>query len=214
MNIFIHIFYLIIILCLLVVIIWRYASRRKSLPCPVWLRFLVELENPFTKVNRADIIIQNLDVHAGMKILDIGCGTGRLTIPLAEQVGPEGEVVAIDIQSGMLRRAQEKAKVLNLSNIKFLQIRMGEDKLEKNQSDRALLVTVLGEIQHREVALKEIYDALKPGGILSITEIVFDPHFQSHKTVTKIASAIGFQEKKFYGNRFSYTLNFEKPLSA
>ena len=91
---------------------------------------------------------------------------------------------------------------------------MGEAKLEKNQSDRALLVTVLGEIQHREAALREIYDALKPGGILSITEIIFDPHFQSRSSVKRIANAIGFQEKNFFGNRFSYTIQFKKPLGA
>jgi len=41
-----------------------------------------------------------------------------------------------------------------------------------------VLVTVLGEVPDREAALREIFDALKPGGILSVTEIIFDPHFQ------------------------------------
>ena len=74
-----------------------------------------------------------------------------------------------------------------------------------------LLVTVLGEIPDKESALKEILNALKPDGYLSITEIIFDPHFQSCKTIRRITTRVGFREKSFYGNRFSYTINLEKP---
>ncbi len=196
---------------LLAALVWRLASRRYSLPCPVWLRWLVELDNPFAETNRAGVIIQHLDVQPGMKVLDVGCGPGRLTIPAAEQVGPQGAVVAIDIQSGMLRRAQEKAQTANLNNIRFLKVGAGEGKLERSQFDRALLVTVLGEIPDREAALREIFDALKPGGILSVTEIIFDPHFQSRGTVLRLASQAGFREKEFFGNRLAFTLNLEKP---
>jgi len=149
-----------------------------------------------------------------MRVLDIGCGPGRLTIPAARQVGPQGEVVAIDIQPGMLLHAQEKAQAADLNNIRFLQIGMGDGKLEIGLADCALLVTVLGEIPDRDAALREVFVALKPGGILSITEIVFDPHFQSRDTVLRLAGAVGFREKAFFGNRIAFTLNLEKPFSG
>ena len=190
---------------------WRLASRRHSIPCPVWLRWFVELDNPFTKTNRAAVIVQHLDIQPGMSVLDAGCGPGRLTVPVAKQVGQNGEVVAMDIQTGMLQRAQEKAKVENLTNIRFVQAGIGEGKLEHGRFDRALLVTVLGEIPDRETALKEVFDALKPGGILSVTEIIFDPHFQSRGTVQRLTAAVGFREKAFFGNCIAYTLNLEKP---
>ena len=193
---------------------WRFASRRYSLPCPVWLRWLVELDNPFTETNRAEVIVQHLDLQPGMTVLDIGCGPGRLTIPAARQVGPQGEVVAMDLQPGMLRRAQERAQAANLNNIRFLQAGVGDGKLEVSQADRALLITVLGEIPNREAALREIFDALKPGGLLSVTEIIFDPHFQRRDTVVRLASAVGFREKVFFGNRIAFTLNFEKPQGS
>src|SRR5262249_31016445 len=97
-------------LILLIAFAWRLASRHHSLPCPVWLRWFVELDNPFTKTNRAAVILQHAHLQPGMTVLDIGCGPGRLTIPAARQVGPTGKVVALDLQPGMLRRAQEKAK--------------------------------------------------------------------------------------------------------
>jgi len=71
-------------------------------------------------------------------------------------------------------------------------------------------VTVLGEIPNPQAALREIFTALKSGGILSITEIIFDNHFQSRKTVLKLAAEAGFREKMFFGNRIAYIQQFAK----
>lgn len=201
-------------LIVVVAVVWRLASRRRSLPCPVWLRWLVELDNPFARANRSAVIVEHLDLRPGMAVLDMGCGPGRLTIPIARQVGEQGEVVAVDLQPGMLRRAQEKVQAANLTNVRFVQAAAGEGKLDQGRYDRALLVTVLGEIPDREVALKEIFNALKPGGILSVTEIVFDPHFQSRNTVRRLAESAGFREKEFFGNRFAFTLTLERPENS
>src|SRR3972149_8887623 len=150
MKTLIYIIFGSIILLAMISIIWRFFSSRRSLPCPVWLSWLVELDNPFAKSNRANIIISNLDLELGMKVLDAGCGPGRLTIPIAQKIGPQGEVVAMDIQSGMLQRVREKAKAANINNIRFLNAGLGEGKLEHSQYDCALLVTVLGEIPEQE----------------------------------------------------------------
>ena len=196
---------------ILISVIWRLKSRRQSLPCPVYLRWLVELDNPFTKTNRAATIIRHLGIEPGMSVLDIGCGPGRLAVPVAKKVGDQGRVVALDIQSGMLKRAQAKAEAANLTNILFINAGVGEGKMGKNQFDRALLVTVLGEIPDQKMALREIFDALKPGGILSVTELIFDPHFQRRRKVSELSGKAGFKEEAFYGNRIAYTLHFKKP---
>ena len=73
-----------------------------------------------------------------------------------------------------------------------------------------MLVTVLGEIPEQKAALQEIYQALKPGGILSVTEIIFDPHFQSRESVQRVAGRVGFREAGFFGKRLAYTMHFEK----
>jgi ubiquinone/menaquinone biosynthesis C-methylase UbiE len=194
-----------------VFILWGVASHRRKIPCPTWLSWMVERDNPFAKNNTAPEIIRSLDLRPGMKVLDAGCGPGRLIIPIAERIGPAGEVTAMDIQSGMLDRVRIKAQRANLENIRFIQGGIGEEKLERNVYDRALLVTVLGEIPERVTALKEIFAALIPGGILTVTEIVFDPHFQKRDTVIRLAQEAGFREKGFFGKWFAYTINLEKP---
>ncbi len=152
----IKIFLGLISLFIIIWITWRLFSRRYSLPCPTWLSWLVEMDNPFSKINRAATIIEHLDLQQGMKVLDVGCGPGRLTIPVAKKVGEKGEVVAMDIQASMLQKTQKKALAENLKNIIFLHAGIGEKKLEHNKFDRVLLVTVLGEIPNRKAALKEI----------------------------------------------------------
>lgn len=46
-----------------------------------------------------------------------------------------------------------------------------------------------------------------------MTEVIFDPHFQKHEVVLRMANAAGFEEQGFFRHRFAYTLNLEKPLN-
>jgi ubiquinone/menaquinone biosynthesis C-methylase UbiE len=206
-----YLVFILIALVIIISIVWRFASRRHAIPCPVWMSGLLDL--PFSRRTRARTrtTLQRLDVKPGMKVLDAGCGPGRLTLPLAGHAGPHGEVTAIDLQEGMLSKAQERARKANLTTIRFLRAGLGAGMLEHNYFDRAVMVTVLGEIPDRDAALRELFDALKPGGILLVEETIRDPHFQSHGTVRSLAGAAGFREKDFFGNRFSYTLLLEKP---
>ncbi len=201
---------LVMVFLLIVSLVWRLVSNRQSLPCPSWLSWMVEMDNPFTETNRAAVIIKLLDLQPDMKVLDAGCGPGRLSIPAAQAIGSQGELTALDIQPGMLARVQAKAQAAALSNIRFVQSGLGEGKLEKDYYDRVMLVTVLGEIPEQGAALKEIYEALKPGGILSVTEVIFDPHFQNREMVREVAGKSGFREIGFFGKRLAYTMHFEK----
>jgi len=191
---------------------WRLFSRRQSLPCPVWLRWLVEIDNPFTKTNRAKFIVETLALSEGMTVLDAGCGPGRLTVPLARRVGPAGRIVALDIQPGMLERARTRTEGAGLTNVDFVVAALGGGTLSADLFDREVLVTVLGEIPNRSAAMKELFSALRPGGILAVVEVIFDPHFQSRGSVTELALSVGFREREFFGHNWAYVIHFEKSL--
>jgi SAM-dependent methyltransferase len=189
---------------------WRFAVRRRTLPCPSWLSWM--LENPFMNtVAGSSAILNQMRLEPGMKVLDVGCGPGRMSVPAAHQVGANGLVVALDLQPAMLRRLRQKMQAEGLTNIRLLQGRADEGALAHDVFDRALLVTVLGEIPDRKAALAEIFRVLKPGGILSITEVLPDPHYQTRHSVRQFASVVGFEEGAHFGGFPAFTIHFVKP---
>jgi ubiquinone/menaquinone biosynthesis C-methylase UbiE len=196
-----------------IVLGWRLLARRHILPCPSALIWLLEnriMEN----VAGSAAVIQHAHIEVGMRVLDAGCGPGRITVPLAQRVGPEGEVVALDIQESMLAYLVDRVNAAGLSNVRPKLAALGEGLLGNQQFDRAIMVTVLGEIPNREAALGEIYKALKPGGILSITEVLPDPHYQSRRTVRNLAEKVGFQVDEVYSGLRSFTMNLVHSDSA
>ena len=204
-------FFLAIILCIFAfAIIWRLCSCRTSIPCPSWLGWLVELDNPLFRNNRAAIIIEHLQLQPGMRVLDFGCGPGRLTLPLARCLAASGQVTALDVQPEMLEKVRAKIVAEQLINVTLRQAAVGASSLEPDFYDCVLLVTVLGEIPDKQSVLKEIYACLKNRGIMSITEVIADPHFMRRQSVCQLAATAGFIEQEFFGNSVSYTINFAK----
>ena len=191
---------------------WRWASRRFRLPCPSWLAWI--LSNPYTRaVASAESILDRADVSRGMRVLDAGSGPGRLTIPAAERVGPTGTVVAVDVQAAMLRRVRVAADERHLDNVQTLQGSLDSEVPGACDFDRALLVTVLGEIPDRAGAMRALYGALRFCGILSISEMIPDPHYQSRETVRRLAEQAGFDFDRMYGTWLAFTMNFRKSLT-
>ncbi|PKL59307.1 MAG: methyltransferase type 11, partial [Methanomicrobiales archaeon HGW-Methanomicrobiales-4] len=181
----ISILYFFIILIVLVIIFslaWRCGSRQHSLPCPVWMKWLLDPPFPGGVSPRTRRTIERLDLQPGMNVLDAGCGPGRLSIPIAKIAGSGGTVTAMDIQDGMLQEVRNRADKDNITNIRFIQGGIGEGTLESAHYDRTVLITVLGEIPNMKAAIQEIFQALKPGGILLIEETIRDPHFQTRST--------------------------------
>ena len=192
---------------------WRVLGRRLSLPCPTSLIWLLE-NHAMESVAGSTVIIERARVARGMRVLDAGCGPGRVTIPLAKHVGPQGQVVALDIQPGMLARLAERLVEHGVTNVSTVHGGLGEGVLGTAQFDRAIMVTVLGEIPDRVAALREIYAALKPGGLLSITEVLPDPHYQSRRAVRRMAEEAGFKVEEAYSGRRSFTMNLIRPGGA
>ena len=68
----------IILLVIAINAVWRLVSDRRSLPCPAWLGWMVELDNPIFRNDSAKVIVSHLALQPGQRVLDYGCGPGRI----------------------------------------------------------------------------------------------------------------------------------------
>jgi ubiquinone/menaquinone biosynthesis C-methylase UbiE len=191
----------------------REPAVRRGKPFPASLATLID--NPLVRaMSGTHALIRRADIKQGMRVLDAGCGPGRLTIPLARHVGPSGEVIPLDLQDGMLRRVRRRAAEAGLSNVRTVLAPLDRDisvlQGDKGTIDRAVLVTVLGEVPGPLAALQGIHALLRPGGILSITEILIDPDYTSRRAVSLIATRAGFQHERTYGTLLAFTMTFRK----
>lgn len=197
-------------LLLLLILAVGYWARYRSLACPASLTFL--LENPYMNaVAGPQTLLKRLRLEEGMRLLDVGSGPGRLAVPAANIIGLRGEVVALDIQPKMLEKLQKRCEVMKLENIRLVNASAGSTAIESDYFDRALLVTVLGEIPDKGAALQMIFRSLKKGGILSITEVIPDPHYTTLAKTRALCIDAGFVETEYFGTPLAFTINFSKP---
>ena len=188
---------------------WREESRRRSLPCPTWLSGFVE--GPLMdRVLGTKTTLDRIGLRPGQRVLEVGPGPGRLLIPAARRVQPGGQVVGLDIQLGMIERLKARAAQAGVSNLTTILGDATQSHFPPESFDVIYFCTVLGEIPDREAALQQCYAVLKPGGLLSITEIFPDPHYQSRATVRRLAESAGFRLQTIQGPWYFFTANFAK----
>jgi SAM-dependent methyltransferase len=189
---------------------WRWASRSRSLPCPSMLAWMLE-NRVLQRLNGTQTTLDRLDLQPGQRILEIGPGPGRLLIPAAQRVLPDGQAMGVDIQAAMAERLKLRAQRAGVSNLTVVVGDATEPHVPPASFDLVFLCTVLGEIPDRRSALAQCHRALKPLGRLSITEMAGDPHYQSRSTVRKLAEEAGFRLVSIEGGWWFFTASFIKP---
>ncbi len=187
--------------------------RYIAVPAPAFLGSL--LDSRFRKkIQPPTEIVLRSGIKPGMCVVDLGCGSGTFTLPMAKQVGENGKVFAVDIQPKMLR--QLESKLLREENkslkerIKVIEGSAYRPPLEDESVDVCCMISVLQEIPDRVRALREVKRILKPTGILAVTEFVIDPDYALPVTTIKLAAKAGFVVDEVIGDFWNYTARFRK----
>lgn len=194
--------------CWLVVlkVLVRLGGGRRA-PCPASLAWLVN--NPIRRWEMRPVL-DRVGIRPGERVLELGPGPGAFTMEAAQRVGPEGRLIAVDIQPKMIAQVEKRVQEAGLTNVETHVADAYHLPLDDASMDRAFLVTVLPEIPDQARALAELRRVLKPGGLLSITEEFFDPDYPfAFETVRRVETA-GFSLERRFGNFWLYTVNFRK----
>lgn len=137
--------------------------------CPWWLAWLA-IDNPLRRLVHNPQKIVGPYVQPGMTALDVGCGTGWFSIPMATMAGQQGRVIAVDLQQQMLdmlrRRAQRAGVGDRIQTHKCAPDSLGLDA----QADFALAFAMVHEVPDPRRLFGEILACLKPGGRLLLAE--------------------------------------------
>jgi putative heme-binding domain-containing protein len=119
---------------------------------------------------RSDAIVDALEIPQDATVADIGAGTGYFTWRLAQRVGPNGKVLAVDVQQKMLDLTADAVKQHGLANVTYV---LGTDtnpRLPERTLDLVFIAYSYHEFAQPETTMAAIARSLKPGGRLFVLE--------------------------------------------
>ncbi|OHD55855.1 MAG: hypothetical protein A2Y33_14065 [Spirochaetes bacterium GWF1_51_8] len=179
-------------------------------PMPEFMAPWIDNKYRHKYVQPPDVMAARHGILPGMKVLEIGPGNATYTIASAERVGPKGSVTAIDIEPKMAERAGRRLKEAGITNAEARVADVYAMPFADNTFDLCYMMMVIGEIPDMRRAVTDIRRVLKPGGLLTFTEILIDPDYPLKSTLIRKVTPLGFKVKQFTGGFVHYTLIFEK----
>jgi ubiquinone/menaquinone biosynthesis C-methylase UbiE len=108
-------------------------------------------------------------LRPGMRLLDLGCGPGSITLGLAEKVAP-GEVVGVDLQPSQVAQAQELSAARGVKNVRFEIADVYRLPFPDASFDAVFAHAVLMHLREPVRALTEMRRVLRPGGIVGVRD--------------------------------------------
>lgn len=129
------------------------------------LRRQADVFQPFTTQ-----LLQNAGLAPGMRVLDIGCGLGDVSLIAADLVLPGGSVVAIDRDAAVLERARARSAEQGVANVEFVQADL-QDLPPLGAFDALVGRLVLMYLPDPAGTLRDLSQLLRSGSIIAFQEI-------------------------------------------
>lgn len=133
------------------------------------LRLLARAMQP-----RTHALLARVGIYRGMRCLDVGCGSGEVTLQIARMVAPEGHVFGIDADRAVFTRA--RAEAARQQWPARFEVLNAEDLLEESVYDCAHTRFLLAHLRQPEHVLERMMCALRPGGTIVAEDVDFPGH--------------------------------------
>ena len=179
-------------------------------PMPEFMAPWIDNKYRHKYVQPPDVMAVRHGLQPGMQVLEVGPGNATYTIASSKRVGPKGKVTAIDIEPHMIERVQRRLKTEGIANVEARAANVYELPFPDESFDLCYMMMVIGEIPDMRKAVRDIRRVLKPGGLLTFTEILIDPDYPLRSTLKRKIVPLGFKVKEITGGFFHYTMIFQK----
>jgi ubiquinone/menaquinone biosynthesis C-methylase UbiE len=133
-------------------------------------------------------------VKQGMKVLDVGCGPGFFSIEMAQLVGSDGQVIAADLQEGMLQKLADKIKGTALES-RIKRVQCGKDTINVSERvDFILAFYMVHEVPDKASLFRQLKAVLNAHGhCLLVEPKLFHVSRKEFESTTRIAESAGFR---------------------
>src|SRR5688572_18557163 len=139
-----------------------------------------------------DQLVRHLHLTRSSRVLEVGPGPGFFSLDVARAI-PEGRLELVDIQSEMLQKARRRLDRAGVRHAGYTQASGVILPFQSGAFDAAFLVAVLGEVPDPKACLSSIARVLRPGGLLSVTELPGDPDALSEQELRSLTQGTGLE---------------------
>jgi FkbM family methyltransferase len=116
-------------------------------------------------------VVEALALAPGAQVADLGAGGGYFTFRLADAVGPDGRVFAIDVDPSMLDYLRERVDSEGIANVKVVEAAYDDGRIPASGADLVFTVNTYHHISDRPVYFRQLAGSLRPGGRVAIIEL-------------------------------------------
>lgn len=129
--------------------------------------------------DRRDDILATLDLQPGTTVADVGAGTGFFSLMMAERVGPDGRVYAVDIAPNFVDAIEARAAAAGLANVVGVVNAQDGVGLAPDSVDLVFISDTYHHFEYPLTMMASIHRALRPGGRLVVIDFIREPGFSS-----------------------------------